>query len=301
MISGDIKLSKDFIMYDNIWTRSNPGLIIFLINQGNSMNECLSNGKTYAENAALAVNRMISEMGFRFSSGTAIRDCANIVIIGYGGNENKMEVELVRSGSLASLFSDDSIPIQHLNMNVSDGAGGMMDIDVELKQFVSPKAIGEESLASAIDCASQILAKWVIRTNESFNGNLYPVPVIINFSNANVQISNQTNSQIRDVMNLKLADGNPLMINCIYDNNPSIKGFPSLSKFVDLSYKEFCNISSFVPYEYLSEMKDNNRFPHVRKGSKFLFFFLDDETLRKLVEAILWDDRGWRNWRNGNN
>lgn len=281
--------------YSNEWTRSSPGLMIFLINQGDSMNEILSNGKTYAENAASGVNRMISEMGIRFSSGSEIRDSANIIIIGYGGNETKMEVELVRTGSIASLFSDDSIPTQHQIRKVSDGAGGTIDIDVELKQFVSPKAIGEGSITSAFNCASQILAEWVIRINESRDGDIemYPVPVIINFSNANVQITNQTNSLVRNIMNVELADGNPLIINCIYDKRPSIMGFPCLSKIVDLSYKEFSNISSFIPCEILSEMKENNGFPHVGKESKFLLLNPDNCTLGRLIWSILWaDDRG---------
>ena len=281
--------------YSNEWTRSSPGLMIFLINQGESMNELFSNGKTYAENAASGVNSMISETAIRFSSGTAIRDCANIVIIGYGGNENKMVVELLRSGSIESLFSDDSIPMQHLIQKVSDGAGGTIDIDVELKQFVSPKAIGECSITSAFNCASQILAEWVIRINESRDGNInmYPVPVIINFSNANVQITNQTDLLIRNIMNIELMDGNPLIINCIYDRCPSIMGFPCLSKMVDLSYKEFCNISSFIPCEILSEMKEYNGFPHVGKESKFLLLNPDNCTLGRLIWSILWaDDRG---------
>lgn len=281
--------------YSNLWSRSNPGLMIFLINQGNSMNEFFSNGNTYAEKVASDVNLMISEMGFRFSSGSAIRDCANIVIIGYGGTENSMEVEHIRSGSIASLFSDDSIPTKHQIQKVSDGAGGTIDIDVELKQFVSQKAIGEGSITSAFNCASQILADWVIRINESGGGNIeiYPVPVIINFSNANVQITNQANSLVRNIMNVELVDGNPLIINCIYDRHPSIMGFPCLSKMVDLSYKEFCNISSFIPCEILSEMKDNNGFSYIRKGSKFLFLNPDNSSIGGLIKSILWaDDRG---------
>ena len=266
------------------------------------MNECLSNGMTFAERASMSVNRMIGQMGIRFSSGTTIRDSANIVIIGYGGTENKENVKVLRSGSIATLFNDDTIPVLYFKEKLSNLEVGSYEIDCELKQFTTPKAWGDAVISSALDITRALLAKWMEWTKEyrDDDGNivvhddlLYPVPVIINFTSANIQVTNQAIELAKRIMNIELPDGNPLVINCIYDKRPAIMGFPSMSKYVDLQYKEFSSISSSIPNEILHEMKDIYGFPYVKRDSKFLFLNPDYGTLGSLIQAILWsDDRG---------
>ena len=148
-------------MYENNFTRANPGLIVFLIDQSKSMEDPWSGGKTLAEQTALSINRCISEMAIRFTSGTEIKDEANIIMIGYGGTEKSMEAELLRSGSIATLCSDDTIPVQHLKQKISDGAGGILEIDVDLKEFISPKAVWGTPMASAFQLASALVNEWV--------------------------------------------------------------------------------------------------------------------------------------------
>lgn len=282
--------------YLNEWTRANPGLMIFLINQGCSMNEHISDGITYAEKVSMSVNRMITNMACRFRSGYMIKDQANIVILGYGGAENNTDISVLRSGSIATLYNDDMVPTHRFKQEISDGTGGRLDVDCEIKQFVLPKAVGKESITSAFDTTSTLLDEWVAISKESRHedGNIMardssydPVPVIINFSNASSKITNQTIAFAKKIFEIGLPDGNPLIINCIYDANPLIKGFPNLSKFVDVYYKDFGVISSSVPHEMISQMQECG-FVNVTDISKFLFLNPSDNDLDSLMDAILW-------------
>ena len=86
-------------MYENNFTRANPGLIVILVDQSGSMSLEWTDGKSLAEQTAMVINRCIAEMGFRFTAGTTIKESANIVLIGYGGEPN-YEAQLSRSGSI---------------------------------------------------------------------------------------------------------------------------------------------------------------------------------------------------------
>lgn len=209
--------------YDNNFTRANPGLIVFLIDQSKSMEDPWSGGKSLAEQTALSINRCISEMAIRFTSGADIKDEANIVMIGYGGTENSMEADLLRSGSIATLCNDDTIPVQHLKQKISDGAGGILEIDVDQKLFIEPKAIWGTPMASAFQLASAIVNEWVSRSKETTddegnvitrNDSLDPVPLIINISDGEPTDSeNDVRKYAQEIMEISCADGNPLIFN----------------------------------------------------------------------------------------
>jgi len=210
-------------MYDNNFTRANPGLIVFLIDQSKSMADPWCGGKTLAEQTALSINRCIQEMALRFTNGTIIKDSANIIMIGYGGTEHSMEAELLRSGSIASLCSDDTIPVQHLKQKISDGAGGIIEIDTDLKEFITPKAVWGTPMASAFQLASALVTEWVSRSKDDTDedGNpvvrddsLDPVPLIINISDGEPTDNEaDVRKYAKEIMEINCPDGNPLIFN----------------------------------------------------------------------------------------
>lgn len=268
-------------MYDNNFTRANPGLIVFLIDQSKSMEDPWSGGKTLAEQTALSINRCISEMAIRFTSGTDIKDEANIIMIGYGGTEKSMEAELLRSGSIATLSSDDSIPVQHLKQKISDGAGGILEIDVDLKEFITPKAVWGTPMASAFQLASALVTEWVTRAKETTDdeGNpivrddsLDPVPLIINISDGEPTDSEaDVRAYAKEIMDIKCPDGNPLIFNihlsanggqeiCMPMNDTSLPANDKMSKLL-------FDISSKLPETMVQAAKESG-FPNAEAGVK---------------------------------
>ena len=211
------------IKYQNYYTRANPGLIVFLINQSKSMEAPWGEGKTLAEQAALTVNNCITELGILFTSGDKIKECVNIVIIGYGGTKDSMEAELLRSGSIATLCTDDTIPVQHLKQMIPDGASGTITIDFELKQFVTPKSVGRASMSSAFQLSSALVNEWVTRAKETLDEDDHPitrddshdpVPLIINISDGEpIDCEEDVRKYANEIMNINCPDGNPLIFN----------------------------------------------------------------------------------------
>ena len=217
--------SRDFTKhkYINYYTRSNPGLIVFLINQSRSMGAQWREGKTLAEQAALSVNRIICEMGMRNTLGDKIRDCAYIVIIGYGGTKDSMEAELLRGGSIAQLLADDTIPVKQFVGMIPDGAGGTIPIDYEMKQFVTPTSIGRGQMANAFQLASRLVKEWVTRAKETLDqeGNPSirddshdPVPLVINITDGEfIDCEADVRKYANEIMSITCPDGNPLIFN----------------------------------------------------------------------------------------
>ena len=268
-------------MYENNFTRANPGLIVFLIDQSKSMEDPWSGGKTLAEQTALSINRCISEMAIRFTSGTEIKDEANIIMIGYGGTEKSMEAELLRSGSIATLCSDDTIPVQHLKQKISDGAGGILEIDVDLKEFISPKAVWGTPMASAFQLASALVNEWVSRSKETVDdeGNtitrddsLDPVPLVINISDGEPTDNEaDVRSYAREIMEIACHDGKPLIFNihlsanggqevCMPMNDNALPSNDKMSKLL-------FDISSSLPESMVQAAKESG-FPNAEAGSK---------------------------------
>lgn len=268
-------------MYENNFTRANPGLIVFLIDQSKSMEDPWSGGKTLAEQTALSINRCISEMAIRFTSGTVIKDEANIIMIGYGGTEKSMEAELLRSGSIATLCSDDTIPVQHLKQKISDGAGGILEIDVDLKEFITPKAVWGTPMASAFQLASALVTEWVSRAREALDdeGNpitrddsLDPVPLIINISDGEPTDNEaDVRKYAREIMEINCPDGNPLIFNIHLSANGGQevcmpmddKALPVNDKMSRLLYE----ISSSLPESMVQAAKECG-FPNAEAGAK---------------------------------
>lgn len=268
-------------MYENNFTRANPGLIVFLIDQSKSMEDPWSGGKTLAEQTALSINRCISEMAIRFTSGTEIKDEANIIMIGYGGTKDSMEAELIRSGSIVTLCNDDTVPVLHLKQKISDGAGGILEIDVDLKEFVSAKAVWGTPMASAFQLASALVNEWVCRSREyeDEDGNviirdnsLDPVPLIINISDGEPTDNEaDVRKYAREIMDINCPDGNPLIFNIHLSANGGQEVCMPMDDSVlpanDKMSKLLYDISSSLPETMVQAAKECG-FPNAEANAK---------------------------------
>jgi hypothetical protein len=109
------------------WSSATPGYIIFLVDQSGSMGEDYTGGKNKAEFTALVINRTINDLIFTNSAGDKIKDRVFISIIGYGGQGGN-SVDDIRSDYL-SAFADSPLRTEKVKKKVSDGAGGLVEIE----------------------------------------------------------------------------------------------------------------------------------------------------------------------------
>lgn len=139
--------------------QTNPGLILFLIDQSSSMSTEIA-GTTKAKIAAMAINKTIDSVVERCKRTNMIVEKAVIGVIGYG---EETRYELIESViTLNDSFKSKAIEIE------PDGTS------VEYKVWIEPRANNSTPMAEALDLAADKLKEWVAAYPAA------PPPVVIN-------------------------------------------------------------------------------------------------------------------------
>lgn len=235
------------------WSSANPGYIIFLIDQSGSMGENYTGGKNKSEFTSLVINRTINDLIFTNSAGDKIKDRVFISLIGYGGKGGN-SVDDIRSDYL-SAFADSPLRIEKIKKKVSDGAGGLVEIEEEMAIYVEPTSPrnGLTPMAEALDFAKQLIEGWITKKPEN------PAPVIINVSDGMPYTGNnplddieKTISTANGIMNINTGDGNPLIFNVHLGQPPfnETKFSSAENEVADQEGKLLFKISSKVPETY---------------------------------------------------
>lgn len=280
-------------MYENSFTRANPGLVIFMIDQSASMSEIGYEGRPLAETAADIMNSMIDELTLKFMLGERVRDCAYIVIIGYGGTKDSMEAELLYCRSIAQLFADDTIPVKQFVGMIPDGAGGTIPVNYEIKQYVTPTSVGVGQMSNAFQLASSLVKEWLTRAKETYSitrdDSRDPIPLIINISDGDlVDCEADVLKYANEIMDITIPDGNPLIANILM---PAYKSgsilLPTVDELDDLQVQKIIkDASSNLPNELVCIFNANG-FEAASKESKLVLVNPSNKDARNLVLSLI--------------
>lgn len=263
------------------WSSATPGYIIFLVDQSGSMSEPYAEGKSKAEYTALVINRTINELINTNMDGDKVKDRVFISIIGYGGKGGN-SVDDVRSDYL-STFADNPARIEKLRKKVSDGAGGLIEIDEEMPVFIEPLANGYTPMGDAFGFAKQLIEGWLKKRPEN------PAPVIINVSDGlpydgvdEEQEAGKALNTANEIMNVQTTDGNPLIFNAHIGNGLAEAGFEQdESELNDGEAKYLFSISSKIPEAYKAAAKKHDL--NVKTNSRGFVSNAKPETLIKFI------------------
>lgn len=232
------------------WSSATPGYIIFLVDQSGSMEEPYAEGKNKAEFTALVINRTINELINTNMDGEKVKDRVFISMIGYGGS-GSLAVDDIRSDYLSS-FADNPLRMENIKKKVSDGAGGLIEINEQMPIFIEPTANGLTPMADALSFAKELIEGWLQKKPDN------PAPIIINISDGLPYTGNSDDEAMqkaiivsKEIMDISSSDGNPLIFNS-HIGDGSIKcGFEeSESELTDEQAKFLFKISSKVPESY---------------------------------------------------
>ena len=168
-------------------SRSNPTCFLFLVDQSGSMGKPWGKelNKTKAEGVADVLNRLIYTLIDRCSRGMEIWDYYHLGVIGYGGD--RQDPNYVGLGfpseSLAgnvlwpvSQIGQHPLRIEQRTKRVSDGAGGLVDQQIDFPIWFDPVALGRTPMCLALKTAHEVISGFV---NE--HPACYP-PVIFNIA-----------------------------------------------------------------------------------------------------------------------
>jgi hypothetical protein len=269
--------------YTKQWSSATPGYLIFLIDQSYSMSEKWTDQKSFAQFTSDVINQTINELIATNASGESIKNRVFISLIGYGGSNSIVNL---RSDYISS-YAETPIRIDKIKKRVSDGAGGFVDMQIDLPIFLEPKAEGLTPMSGAFNLAKRLIQGWIQKKNDN------PVPVIINVSDGHPEgetieltkiETEQTIIIANDIMRLQTLDGYPLIFNVHIAKHGNEISFPEYpfelngDPMAELLFK----ISSEVPQIYKQAAKDLN-LKNIGDNAKGFISNASPETLIKFI------------------
>lgn len=196
-------------------SRATPACIMFLVDQSGSMTELLAGqaGQRKMDQAAAAINRVIDTISQRCSSGENIRDYFHIGILGYntdrGGNPTITSALPGTSAEQPFLSISEVVGCAttvEVDVKVSDGAGGLVDVKQQMPIWLNPHAELGTPMLTALRVATSAIERWVGEHTDSFP------PIVINVSDGGAT-DGDPEEQARMLTSLQTNDGNALLFN----------------------------------------------------------------------------------------
>ena len=204
-------------------SRSNPACFLFLIDQSGSMTQALAGkpGQRKMDQAADAINRILDTLVQRCSQGIDILDYFHIGVIGYytdqRGNaevssvfpETTLEQPFLTVSQVA-----DAAELEERQVKVSDGAGGLVDVNQQVPVWLLPFAQYGTPMCAALDAAHRALESWIAQHVMS-----YP-PIVINVSDGAASDGHPEPNALK-IRELSTDDGNALLFNVHLSDVPA--------------------------------------------------------------------------------
>ena len=252
---------------------SNPGCIIILVDQSFSMSEPFSNDGSKAEQAALAVNRVLEELVLACRRGEEIRDRCHVTVIGYG-----VRVNCVVDGMISDVASA-LLEVKKVKKLIPDGAGGVIEIEVEMPIWLEPKADGQTPMHEAFQRASEVIESWISDRSDSFP------PIVINITDGAATRPDLAADAARKIMNCQTGDGAPLIFNLHIANSGNMQTLPhNTTQFSGEPLAEYLfDISSALPLPLFSYAEEAGLSP-LELGARCFGYNMNESLMIKLLQ-----------------
>ena len=256
---------------------ANPGCIIVLVDQSDSMGTHFQNG-TKAARASLAVNQIIHGLVLACRSGTKIRDRCRICVIGYQGEFNGPPIiDPIVDGMVSEVA--DLAKMRRFKDHMLDGTGKRVEVDIEMPIWLDAKANGWTPMHSAFDRASEVVQQWVSKHPDGFP------PVIINITDGAPNFIEPAQKAAEQLTALHTTDGNVLLFNIHVSDNQKEIILPHSRDQVagDRTAELLFDISSLLPETFFETAKnDYGLAPQV--GARCLVYHAAETLMVKLLE-----------------
>lgn len=262
--------------YRQLISAANPGLILILVDQSLSMNQAFG-PETRASEAAAAVNRVIYEIQQASQAGQRIRDRCYVGVVGYGATVKGLV------GGMISQVASSAKEYRPVRRKVSDGDGGLTEIDWSMPVWVDPFAKNGTPMDEAFDLAHKLVSAWVKNHPDCFP------PVVINITDGmpndlqNGGDGSRTRAAARRLLGLHTSDGDVLLFNAhICDGQLGEIVLPThVPEAADVYAQFLFDISSRIPDPLLDTAR-NVGFD-TRAGARGFVFDARPETLVRLL------------------
>jgi hypothetical protein len=247
-----------------------PGLLIILIDQSGSMADTYG-GTNKAQFAATAANRCIYEIVLSCTNGETVKPRCHIAAIGYGATTQ------ILMGGKASELDAQIIRQESVRRKVSDGAGGLIEVDFQMPIWVEPAADGGTPMSDAFDLASDLIEVW-----SGENPNSFP-PIVINITDGEPNDANRASSAAKRLTSLGTSDGTTLLLNGHIGegNSAELKLPASDSQLNDSFARLMFGLSSVLPPKMVAAAQNSGFSPAT--GARGFLMNASAESLIKLL------------------
>lgn len=203
-------------------SRATPAYLVILIDQSFSMYYPFGSAGTKAQECSKAVNRVLRETVLACTDGEEIKNSCDLSVLGYG----KLKDAAINafSGALATKpvvtiqdLTENCLRVESLKRKVSDGAGGLVEIDDQFPIWIEPAAVGETPMTEAFGMARQLVSDWIDSHPSSFP------PVVINITDGEANSLSTARAAAEALTGLETADGKTLLLNAHISEGQSRK------------------------------------------------------------------------------
>ena len=275
--------------YTQSLSSENPGYILILIDQSGSMSGGFggTTGDSKAQECAKAVNRVLREIGLTCTAGSVIKNRCDISLLTYGASGNQAQNAF--GGNLASKpvvtmqeLVNNCLRVDTVKMKISDGAGGLVEVDELFPIWIEPVASGGTPMAVAFEMACNLVDTWTQSHQTSFP------PIVINITGGAPDSQSDAEVAASKLSNLRTSDGTTLILNAHISEGKvarvELPSSPSELPPGDGNAKFLFDISSELPpvmFERAGAVGFNNLAPGVRG----FVYNADVETMIRLLDV----------------
>jgi hypothetical protein len=265
----------------------NPGYIVILIDQSGSMSDSFggNTGGTKAQECAKAVNRVLRELGLACVSGQTIKNRCDISVISYGKSGDQACNAF--TGNLANKpivnmqeLAKNALRVEALKIKVSDGAGGLVEVDEQFPVWIEAIADGGTPMTEGFERAYQLVNDWTKSHQNSFP------PVVINITDGEPNDQSSAKNAALQLRQLGTNDGKVLVLNAhITSKRAARVELPASASDLPTgdNYAQFLfDISSELP-PVMQERASAVGF-EVSAGSRGFVYNADAETMIRLLD-----------------
>ncbi len=204
--------------------REHKALFVFLLDQSYSMEEKLRNSDNRKKDElADAINGWLENMAIKASKEEGIRDWMDVAVIGYRTDRDANPIiesallnvpaekrgereEMVKS--IVEIGNDLARVDKKMQKLVDGESGEVIEIPVDVRVWVDPKAEHGTPMCSVLVRAWEIVSEWIEQHRDSFP------PVVIHITDGESAEEGELNEYADAIKDLETDDGNVLLFNC---------------------------------------------------------------------------------------
>lgn len=275
--------------YSESLSSENPGYILILIDQSGSMQLSFggTTGGSKAEECAKAVNRVLRELGLACTDGSAIKNRCDISVLSYGASGNQAKNAL--SGQLAAKpvvtmqeLANCCLKVDTVKMKISDGAGGLVEVDEQFPIWIEPVATGGTPMGAAFEMAYNLVNTWTASHQTSFP------PIVINITDGAPDSQSDAQVAASKLSQLGTSDGTTLILNAhICEGKAAAVELPSSPTELpqgDSNAKFLFDISSQLP-PVMFERAMAVGYKNITVGARGFVYNAGVETMIRLLDV----------------